>query len=785
MGTKYNYKPLGNDPEKIYEDEEFDSDDSDEWKAFMREHRTELPFNIRVIVLQPSQSPDADLECEIEHVNLSRLSDYDAISYVWGPPEFTHKLHVPSETSVISITPTLDSALRKCRRKEDTVRLWADAVCINQADRRELSSQVSRMSQIYTCARGIMVWLGHGDENMDRCIDFFWGLSSSRHEACATSERADASIHEEMYRFFGHTDVAPVKAFFTLPWFTRRWVVQEAVINPDTHFYAGNLDITSHAFHHAMHVLNMSSYDFDGTALDHIKKLELASENRGSRYGDEKEDEDENGETYLQGILDYLVSFNRPQCSDDHDRIYAYLGLADDISVPFNATMEMRYSRKHQGHIHIPVDYEAEVQDVYVDFAERMLINKSHLELLHCSAAFRQPSGKVHRFAQSWVPDWRYPMRYTPFMNVPWFHAGGRGVAAQPFLNHPWCSVGGFVFDRIDVHCKIPGLRTKHRGEQRVMPNIASLCRILGMHGKYPTGERIWQVLAMVFVADHALNPIIRKNYFSTWAADGGKLLKRDARERDMHTFLDWWVSDDEMPQSGLLRSGSDKMDMNHILKDISSKHYKSLHRSGMTGSFLKPSKTAGQWEPTSSKERSGWHSRIDEELEPYFMEFMKSFSDKTAAGKKPQSQKKLKGKQPQPRGRQRSAANRSSSKDRPKRSADDPLDCEWRYSSYGWVCIEPPIHLKNQERFAKLMHQTVRGRALFITSNGYIGLGPEDLKQGDAVAIFHGAKTPFVVREAAKDNQWSLIGDCYVHGIMSGEALEGQKEKNQAFIVI
>jgi hypothetical protein len=59
----------------------------------------------------------------------------------------------------------------------------------------------------------------------------------------------------------------------------------------------------------------------------------------------------------------------------------------------------------------------------------------------------------------------------------------------------------------------------------------------------------------------------------------------------------------------------------------------------------------------------------------------------------------------------------------------------------------------------------------LFVTTNGYIGLGPLTMQDLDTVAILFGGKVPLVLRRA--HNQWKLVGECYLHGVMKGEAAE------------
>jgi hypothetical protein len=59
-------------------------------------------------------------------------------------------------------------------------------------------------------------------------------------------------------------------------------------------------------------------------------------------------------------------------------------------------------------------------------------------------------------------------------------------------------------------------------------------------------------------------------------------------------------------------------------------------------------------------------------------------------------------------------------------------------------------------------------------TSRGFAGLVPPGTQKGDIIAVFHGGGVPFVVRpEAGEDALFRLIGECYVHGLMHGEALK------------
>ncbi|SCO78223.1 related to heterokaryon incompatibility protein (het-6OR allele) [Fusarium oxysporum] len=59
-------------------------------------------------------------------------------------------------------------------------------------------------------------------------------------------------------------------------------------------------------------------------------------------------------------------------------------------------------------------------------------------------------------------------------------------------------------------------------------------------------------------------------------------------------------------------------------------------------------------------------------------------------------------------------------------------------------------------------------------TSSGYLCLVPWPTRSGDRIALLQGGKTPYVLRKAGE--KWKILGDCYVHGIMSGEAWSDEK---------
>lgn len=68
------------------------------------------------------------------------------------------------------------------------------------------------------------------------------------------------------------------------------------------------------------------------------------------------------------------------------------------------------------------------------------------------------------------------------------------------------------------------------------------------------------------------------------------------------------------------------------------------------------------------------------------------------------------------------------------------------------------------------LSRGATRGRVMFASAGGYIGLAPHGSREGDIIFVILGADVPFVLRPF--EDVYEIIGEAYVQGIMNGEAL-------------
>jgi hypothetical protein len=79
---------------------------------------------------------------------------------------------------------------------------------------------------------------------------------------------------------------------------------------------------------------------------------------------------------------------------------------------------------------------------------------------------------------------------------------------------------------------------------------------------------------------------------------------------------------------------------------------------------------------------------------------------------------------------------------------------------------------------FRKRMSEVTRLRAFFISTTGYMGIGPRSVKEHDMICALPGCNVPLLIRKV--NNRHLLVGECFVWGLMDGEALEGCKGVGQ-----
>jgi hypothetical protein len=137
------------------------------------------------------------------------------LSYVWG--NIRDSATILADGRTISVTKSLETALRHLRYPDRPRTLWVDYVCINQEDILERSQQVAKMGLIYERADSVLIWLGLATLNSRVGMEILrYFANEKRPQSCPVWQTYPQSL---VYQ--GLQDV------MARPWFERMWVVQE------------------------------------------------------------------------------------------------------------------------------------------------------------------------------------------------------------------------------------------------------------------------------------------------------------------------------------------------------------------------------------------------------------------------------------------------------------------------------------------------------------------------------------------------------------------------------
>jgi len=177
------------------------------------------PDSVRLILLQPSNSHSTDLYCSFLHTTLWQcdrdlIDHYTALSYVWGDPKNTGFIFVHGIR--VTITATLEAALRDLRDPARILLVWADALCIDQSNLTERASQVGLMAQIYATAHHTVVHLGSLTDKAEMVL-----------RAAPSNTWGDISNELTSDQLIEMAEISLLKA----SWFTRVWIFQELVLS--------------------------------------------------------------------------------------------------------------------------------------------------------------------------------------------------------------------------------------------------------------------------------------------------------------------------------------------------------------------------------------------------------------------------------------------------------------------------------------------------------------------------------------------------------------------------
>ncbi|KAL0930512.1 ankyrin and het domain protein [Colletotrichum truncatum] len=176
---------------------------------------------------------------------------YEAVSYVWGSNDTPRSITLSS--TEVSITENLYNCLRRVRLEDRPRNVWADALCINQADKAEKQAQVMLVHDIYVGSRRTLAYLGEeadGSKEAMELIEKYWRvnipnplnagarafLEDLQGEPVPDAPTgAEAELPAE-----GDEKWLAVSRFWNRAWFKRVWIVQEFILARDVLMICGD-----------------------------------------------------------------------------------------------------------------------------------------------------------------------------------------------------------------------------------------------------------------------------------------------------------------------------------------------------------------------------------------------------------------------------------------------------------------------------------------------------------------------------------------------------------------
>lgn len=349
--------------------------------------------NLRILILCPGKFED-EIYCHLAYsaINSSGFGDYEAVSYAWGNPEYTHNIRLSPSTNCpifdtmdkavfynFPVTYTVHCALKRFRFPDRHRRLWLDAICINQSDVRECGQQVQLMGQLYSQASSVLVWLGDyvlspnkqsgnlSESSVTVAFRYLEDFDKARAESQLPQTIPTVSEHK-----ITESISATLRDVYRRPWFRRLWVLQEVVL-PQRSIYA----------YLGLEKVTLERLLLASSLADHDAWLETHAM-YGMRY------HIRTPEWKSMSVVDRVIwalesTSGQFQFKKTHDRLYAVLGIIGETS----------------GCEDLVPDYQKPIDAFYIDLARYIFRASGTFRIL--AGAHCQPGSGL----PSWVPIWR------------------------------------------------------------------------------------------------------------------------------------------------------------------------------------------------------------------------------------------------------------------------------------------------------------------------------------------------------------------------------------------
>jgi hypothetical protein len=384
---------------------------------------------IRLLEFRVIDDENEEIECAIITAPLDEAPPYEALSYAWGAPE--PKTLIKLNSVAFGVSRNLYLALKHLLQTElllfrkldlPTHRLWIDAICIDQSNLEERSRQVSLMSPIYKRAMNVVIWLGEPWEDYDLAADFLKNLHFN--PALSPSIKVKGKSIDSV------KVQDALKKFFSFPWWTRAWTVQEWVLAQRTVFHCGRYLLDGHivrqSVRHYFHHQQACCVEHNNPVQNNLFNILIVMEKL----------------EYIRLLLDnvsfpYVINhFRARRATNMRDKIYGMLGLA---------TGDYKNLAKP--------NYSHSTEQVFEASALAMIKRTRNLEVLSHIATFGQQNLKLPSFVPDWTAEVEHDRSYIDWLNwlshLHLYNSCGGEAADIKVIAPGRIALKGFIVDEI------------------------------------------------------------------------------------------------------------------------------------------------------------------------------------------------------------------------------------------------------------------------------------------------------------------------------------------------
>ncbi|KAJ4321489.1 hypothetical protein N0V84_005291 [Fusarium piperis] len=373
-------------------------------------------------------STNPEIACRFHPVSLLDNPSFCALSYVWGDEGDTQDITVNDARQ--SITSSLANALEYAvfhwkatfpDRDVGSCRLWADAICINQADNQEKGQQVQLMKEVYSMAEVVFCALDFKapEKEMQLAFHAITSIATGAEEDGFEIPDVVSALYKkpkrakmrrvteclelscQLLRHLGVTLGSALKVFCSLTYWKRAWIFQEVVLARRPVFIYRTLSMELETLFRAESWISAAKdvptpEGTDQSVCDAIEKFTSMGLGAisGARTIIETENMAEDAETRQQFQMarrGFVFSGGLLQARDPKDYVYALLGVADLKLKPDYSPDKSLES--------VCIDLCAEVLNIPSDFPFEFLFF-----LPHAGLVMQDELESSYDFA-SWVPN--------------------------------------------------------------------------------------------------------------------------------------------------------------------------------------------------------------------------------------------------------------------------------------------------------------------------------------------------------------------------------------------